>query len=167
MYAQDYDELYPYCYFTTAMTWWGANMIAPSTGPNTYDGAQVYYVLLPYIRNAGIWYCPQIPKSPADHYVDPALGTAATNYEVNCMITMPDYYGPAPNGIGKIPSTSWGSGPVSLGMIADPVSTFFWEDWGQAYTNNAIHNGGTNFGCCDGHAKWIRQGNKTCKGGWW
>ena len=59
------------------------------------------------------------------------------------------------------------TGPVSLGTIPDPTSIFIYEDWGQGYDNGAIHNNGTNFVCCDGHAKWIKQGMKTIKASWW
>ncbi len=163
MYAQDYDECYPYYYFLPSMTWPGADMTPPSTGPNTYDGGLWVAVHMPYVKNSQLWYCAQVKKSPDDHWVDTTTGVAPSNYEVNSMIVILDYWGQA--GKRKIPASYYTSWPVTLGMVSDPSSTFIWEDWGQAYT--AIHVGGTNFACCDGHAKWVRQGMKTCKGGWW
>ena len=62
----------------------------------------------------------------------------------------------------KVPAV----GPVSIGAVVDPTATFIWEDWGQSYSGSAIHCGGTNFVCCDGHAKWQKQGQKAIKGGW-
>jgi len=80
-------------------------------------------------------------------------------------VVLPDYWGPY--GLNKIPAGRYSGGPVTLGMVNDPVKTFIWEDWGQGYTDNAIHNKGTNFACCDGHAKWQKQGRKDIIGGWW
>jgi prepilin-type N-terminal cleavage/methylation domain-containing protein len=168
MYCQDYDECYPYIEYSQ-QTWWASMLTTLNgaatgqSGPNYYDGAQCYYMLMPYVKNTQLWYCPQIPKSPADHYVDSTMQCAPTNYEVNCMITLPDLYQSMSS------KFSWENGPfcpVTLAQIQSPAAVFIWEDWGQAYPNNAIHNGGTDFACCDGHAKWVRQGDKECMGGW-
>jgi prepilin-type processing-associated H-X9-DG protein len=102
-----------------------------------------------------------VDKDPGDHAKDPTTGVAPTNYGVNCAITMPCYW--------RSLGGKWGNypvGPVGLGQINNPAAVFIWEDWGQAYTDGAIHNRGTNFACCDGHAKWIRQGQKAIFGGW-
>ena len=156
MYAQDYDEMYPYAYCTSSMTWPYGVL---TTGSNNYydGGPWVSCYLTPYVKNSQVWYCAQTSKSPSDHWSDPALGRVPTNYEINAMVVMADLY------------TSKGAtaGPVSLGAVADPVVTFIWEDWGQSYSGAAIHCGGTNFACCDGHAKWQKQGRKEIKGGWW
>ncbi len=155
MYAQDYDECYPYYYYVAAMTWPGGFLVSDGS-PNTYDGAIWTTVLGPYIKNSQLWYCPGVKKTVEDHYVDPATGVSPSNYEVNAFIVVPDYW----YAKGKVPS----GGPVSLGKVADPSATFIWEDWGQA--TEPIHNLGTNFACCDGHAKWQKKGNKAIKGGW-
>lgn len=38
MYAQDYDECYPYYYFLSSWTWPFGYLVAPLSGANTYDG---------------------------------------------------------------------------------------------------------------------------------
>jgi prepilin-type processing-associated H-X9-DG protein len=90
------------------------------------------------------------------------MGCAPTTYHQNSMVMVPDYW----KALGKGVPATYGGGPVSLAALGSPSSTFIWEDWGQGYANNAIHNNGTNFCCADGHAKWIKQGSKTIAGGW-
>ncbi len=162
MYAQDYDELYPYIYYLSGWTWPYGNLVAPLSGPNTYDGGPYVSVLHPYVKNSQIWYCAQVNKDPADHWDDPVTGKAPTNYSVNSMVVMPDLWRSYGGKWASVPS-----GPTSLGSVRDPVATFIWEDWGQAYSEGAIHNKGTNFACCDGHAKWQRQGQKGLIGSPW
>ena len=160
MYCEDYDETYPYYYYTASMAWPFGVMLPPQSGPNTYDGGPWTYPLAPYIKNTGIWYCATSPRDPGDHSKDTATGVSPTNYGINSMVVMPDYW----ISIGKTPPRG---GPVTLGSVVDPTKTFLWEDWGQGYSNGAIHCGGTNFGCCDGHAKWQKQGRKDIIAMWW
>ena len=162
MYAQDYDETWPYAYYIASITWPYGQLVAPLSGANTYDGGPWVTVLNPYVKNSQLWYCAQVKRSPADHWVDPTTNLAPTNYEVNSMVVMPDYWQSLGGKWATVPC-----GAVPLGAIVSPSATFIWEDWGQAYANNAIHNNGTNFVCCDGHAKWQRQGQKNIVGGWW
>jgi len=160
MYCQDYDDTYPYAYYTASMTWPYGYLLAPQSGPNTYDGSPWTYRLVPYIKNTGIWFCAVSPRDPGDQAKDPTTGVSNCNYSINSMVVLPDYW----ISIGKaLPQ----GGPVSLGSVVNPSATFLWEDWGQGYTNGAIHCGGTNFCCCDGHAKWQKQGRKDIIGGWW
>jgi prepilin-type N-terminal cleavage/methylation domain-containing protein len=172
MYCQDYDEFYPYFCFYPTWTWpYGYLLANPpaasplSSSPNTYDGAVAYYALMPYVKNSGLWYCPQVARNPGDCYADPNMGTPpvpATTYHQNSMIMVPDYWVAFHKGV---PATHTG-GPVSMAEVGNPSTVFLWEDWGQGYSGFAIHEGGTNFCCCDGHAKWIKQGMKTVSGGW-
>jgi prepilin-type N-terminal cleavage/methylation domain-containing protein len=160
MYADDYDETYPYIYYVSGMAWPYGTLIAPSSGPNTYDGSPWTYVLASYVKNDKIWFCQSCPTYPPDHYVDPTLGHTPTNYSANSMVLIPAYW----YSIGK---TSCAPYPVHIGSVVNPSATFIWEDWGQAYSDKAIHVGGTNFAVCDGHAKWQKQGRKDIIGGWW
>lgn len=203
MYANDWDETYPYIPMTEATSQGLANMLPPLTaayeggnGPdypfkNQWDGGIWVPVLWSYVLDRNVWFCPSAPRDPADHLKDwtiptsgtnPGYGKALTNYEINAMIVMPEWYrnlavgqkGAIPGGYvggvqtamnAKIPL----SGPITLAMIADPSVTMLWEDYGQAYPYGMAtsHAGGTDFGVCDGHAKWVRQGLKTITGGWW
>jgi prepilin-type processing-associated H-X9-DG protein len=169
MYAQDYDELFPYMYYVPSMTWPlgfllsnPPNSTPVSTSPNTYDGSSCYYQLMPYVKNTQMWFCLQVPKNPGDCWVNPTTNLPPTTYHVNSMVVIGDYW----KALGKGVPSYYGGGPVSLGDVGSASTTFLWEDWGQGYNGLAIHNGGTNFLCCDGHAKWIRQGMKTVTGGW-
>jgi hypothetical protein len=163
MYGDDYDETYPYAYYIPSMAWPGGMLVSPLSGPNLYDGGLWVSRLLPYVKNQRIWYCKSVSDSPPDHWVDPSLGCPPTNYAINAMIVLTDFwpvYNPARFG-GCTP------GPLKFGRVADPTKTFLWEDWGQAYTGKATHMDGTNFACCDGHAKGQRQGRKDIIGQWW
>jgi prepilin-type N-terminal cleavage/methylation domain-containing protein len=162
MYAQDYDETYPYLHYLASMPWPCGNLVAPLSGPNTYDGSPWVAVHLPYVKNNQIWFCATSPLDPPDHWKDPATGKAPTNYSVNSMVVMPCYWQSLGGKWATVPP-----GPVSLGMVVNPCATFIWEDWGQGYNNGAVHVGGTNFAVCDGHAKWQKQGVKNIIGGWW
>jgi len=162
MYAQDYDECYPYMYFTSASTWPFGNLVAPLSGANTYDGGPYVAILGAYVKNSQLWFCAQLQKDPPDHWDDPATGKAPTNYGVNSMILYPDLWRSYGGKWASVPP-----GPTSLGGVRDPVATFIWEDWGQAYSEGAVHNNGTNFACCDGHAKWQKQGQKGIIGQPW
>jgi len=162
MYADDHDETYPYFFYVPSMAWPGVNLVAPLSGPNLYDGGLWIAKLLPYTKNGQLGFCMSVAKDPPDHWVDPTTGHAPTNYSINAMVVMPDYW-PAmnPAKFGNVPP-----GPCTIGKVKNPTATFIWEDWGQAYSGGATHMGGTNFVCCDGHAKWLKdlggiKGNQT------
>lgn len=160
MYAEDYDETYPYLYYTADMVWPYGYLLPPQSGANVWDSGPFTYMITPYVKSAGIWYCACSPKDPGDHAKDPNTGVAPANYSINSMVVMTDYW------ISIRKAVPHG-GPVRIGDVADPTKVFMWEDWGQAYAGGAIHVGGTNFGCCDGHAKWVKQGSKAIVAGWW
>jgi len=161
MYAQDYDETYPYLYYLAGWPWPYGMMLPPQSGENTYDGSPWVSVLQPYVRNNKVWFCKSTGEDPGDHWKDPFTGKAPTNYSINSMVVMPDYWRCFP----KFASIS--GGPVTMSRVRDPAATFIWEDWGQAYDGGAIHCGGTNFACLDGHAKWQKQGRKDIIARWW
>ncbi len=161
MYCQDYDETYPFWGWTSAVAWPYGKLLAAypdlvtvGSSPNTYDGSPWTYLLAPYIKNNQLWYCPSAPKDPADMYKDPTTGRAPTNYHGNAFIFLPLAF----------TSKTGLTGPATLAAVTNPTETFIWEDWGQGYTDGAVHVSGTNFACCDGHAKWQKQGQKTIKG---
>jgi len=160
MYAQDYDEAYPYWGYVGSMTWPYGNLLAPLSGANTYDGGPWVACHLPYVKDSKVWFCATPSKDPPDHWKSPSTGVSPTNYQINSMVVLPEYW----RALGKAPA---GYGPVCMAQVANPSVTFVWEDWGQAYGNGAIHMLGTNFACLDGHAKWQKQGRKEIIGGWW
>jgi prepilin-type N-terminal cleavage/methylation domain-containing protein/prepilin-type processing-associated H-X9-DG protein len=166
MYLQDWDETYPYIPYVNETTapWPYGQLASPLSGPNTYDGGPYVAALNRYVNNRYIWFCATAPKDPPDHAKDSLTHAAPTNYSINSMITVPEYW----RALHKLSTDSPYApyGPVTAAMIKDPASVFIWEDWGQAYVAGALHAGGTNFACCDGHAKWQMQGGKLIRGSW-
>lgn len=141
MYSQDYDERMPLKYFTTgvsgAIKYPGGNSSAHSIWP-----LPVY----PYINNIQIFNCPSYSFKWSGNY----SGTSA--YGIS------DYIDGA-----------------ALADIDEPAATIltadtFTEEDGMSYRISRTisltpggkvraavsdrHNGGANFGFCDGHAKW-------------
>jgi prepilin-type N-terminal cleavage/methylation domain-containing protein/prepilin-type processing-associated H-X9-DG protein len=138
MYAQDYDECWP----KVPGAWGGA------PGNGVYGGwvwyptfgapSQGYFdvtrgALYPYVRNKQIYICPDDFSGSGNSYemngLLPGLSvnTAARPAETPLLI---------PERCGNIDSANDGYFAVNI----DPVAM--------------NHNGGANFGFCDGHAKW-------------
>jgi prepilin-type N-terminal cleavage/methylation domain-containing protein/prepilin-type processing-associated H-X9-DG protein len=207
MYANDWNETLPYVPIQEGTSGGLANLLPPLDAAtegasgydrpfkNQWDGSLWVPILMPYVKNREVWYCPSAPRDPADHLDDlstgyysgtgsttnpkvwntnPYYGKAPTNYDINAMIVMPEWYRYSLQSgqKGQIPlddPTISTSGPVTLAMIKDPGGTMLWEDYGQAYPYGKAtsHAGGTNFSACDGHVEWVRQGLKRIKAGWW
>ena len=144
-YKQDYDETWPFMYWTAA-TSWQPNFNA---SPN-YWGGQI----APYIKNLQIFFCPS------------NTGRGSTNYIYN----------------GYLACTAGGTAsPRADAGIAFPAATIAIGETGDGWwcidngsttqitspPNNApgrlndLHNGGCNFGYCDGHAKWLNKQSWT------
>jgi len=149
-YAQDYDE----------------TMVANSLAVYDFtapDGTAIHivpqaamlwmYLVYPYVKNVQVYTCPS--------YTD---GWSASSYDGSC-------------GYGK---NTW-LGNLSMARIDEPVNTilivdsnYYLSDWdtrtdadASSGSDNADpprdqHNGGANYGFCDGHAKWLAGG----KAGW-
>ncbi len=152
MYAQDYDELYPYDAQPRG--------VDPGSGrENMWDGSPYVAVLQPYCGNRQLWFCPSAPRDPENHAKIGPDGKAPTNYQINSFIACPNFWS----------TKSWfpyHPGPVSMGEIENSSQTFIWED---NYESKDIHHGGANFACCDGHAKWQKHGlaEHAITGNWW
>ena len=149
-YVADSDGTYPYDLGPRAPK--GAGDGASPDGTNRWDGAPCVVVLAPYIGNAQLAYCPSVTTQPAD------LGPQ-TNYEVNAMIVINTFGGTArPH-----------AGPVTDADIPNPSNVFIFQDsFGDGTGSN--HNGGRNFACCDGRAKWQKlglSGDDVIHSRWW
>ena len=139
-YAQDYDEtMVP-----------GAGM-----GPGGAWNPAWYEIIQPYLKNTQVYHCPSC---------------SSTN--------MPGVYsGPQyPVNYGLNANVSWYGGSAKLAAITAPANQILigemnGGDW-ECYPSNAttaadqwynptinginnLHNGGSNFSYCDGHAKWV------------
>jgi len=158
MYTQDYDEMLPRIYRNAAP----ATMVYP--GGRASSGLMWYGVLYPYVKNIQIYNCPSDPYRWSGNY------TGKMTYGMSYRV---------------------GDGDTILGDIKSPATTFLMgdshEDPGvssQSYyiTSSPVmdgtlyrsvipdrHNGGANFGLCDGHAKWlkVRYGSHSFPGYQW
>jgi prepilin-type N-terminal cleavage/methylation domain-containing protein/prepilin-type processing-associated H-X9-DG protein len=141
-YAQDYDErmVHNYSYMPTgvALYWW-------------------YDVLQPYMKSVQITQCPSTSGSAGTYtylrppgYPNPAL----LCYAVNAMyISMGSGNGIALGSIDAPAETVW-----IVDSRASELNAANRTDWGatDGIGNIAkVHNDGSNWGFCDGHAKWM------------
>jgi len=130
MYAQDYDEAYPCVSHASGYDWWQP--------------------LHAYVRNAQIFRCPAYRAAASD---------PATDYLLNGLfahgLCMAQFDEPASQICIAVRDPNW-----------DETGYHPWPDdgssWGDlsAYSEFAVaigkdvHNGGSNYGFGDGHAKW-------------
>jgi prepilin-type N-terminal cleavage/methylation domain-containing protein/prepilin-type processing-associated H-X9-DG protein len=143
MYVQDYDEAVPDYYFKYTL---------PADSPYGYPGgwARALDVLMPYIKNNEVRFC------PSDNY--------RLRYRMN--------YGYNYNYLGQWPGASRGA--AKLGDIDRPSETLCFGESAAGYdviypptasleslwsTRQSFdrHNQGVNYSFCDGHAKWISR----------
>jgi len=138
MYAQDYDETYPRVNHTTGYDWWQP--------------------LYPYVKNS------QMFRTPAYRA---AASEPQTDYLLNGLFahgaSMAQFEQPAEQVCIAIRAQSCGE----TGYHPWPDDLTSWDD-PSAYTElkshiaTALHNGGSNYGFADGHAKWY-QWEQTAK----
>lgn len=143
MYAQDYDERLPYASTWGDLPW------------HTY--------LQPYIKNNQILTCPSKPKLTQGY---------GWNYQNFGSITGDPLYGAgsslasiiSPSEtilIGDNPDSDWGTGGVDIygPYQLNPIGSITHN---PAEANVAFrHNGGGNYGFCDGHGKWLSRADAT------
>lgn len=123
----------------------------PSERSNRWDGAPVIPVLMPYIRNEGLWICPAVARSIPEN-------GPGTNYQVNAFIAVNSIPG------GGRPH----AGPVTLADVVNPPRIKIWQDfWNRGL---GTHRDGGNYACVDGHVKWqksIPGGGGFIVARWW
>jgi len=187
MYVQDYDERMP------TWSYWVNNNPDADTGNALYGqtdpnggGYKYHYngwdnLVGPYVKNRGIFHCPD-EFGPGPDYnntgADNSGITGTLNYAINGRLS-----GHSWNGwhqTAKLSAIQWPATAILIsedcaysstaGVRADNNNDGSGE-WGwtgdqkqalviQAYTNAqpgplAMHNGGSNYGFTDGHAKWF------------
>jgi prepilin-type N-terminal cleavage/methylation domain-containing protein/prepilin-type processing-associated H-X9-DG protein len=147
MYVQDYDGAYPLAWYEKAQ--WGFDV-----------------VLFPYVKNYQIYECPSNKVTPRfwSGYQKMGLGPIPGSYALNGDLT-------ARAGKGD-------RAGLTDSAVVNPADTIFiteiWDTRGkqkagpehEIFTGNKndvctripfnIHQGGSNFAFCDGHAKWQR-----------
>ncbi len=142
MYAQDYDETLPFRYFST-----GVSGSVHYPGGGTSSGMIWPMPVYPYVNNIQIFNCPSYKYKWNGNYTGLAAYGISNHIDGHSLAD-----------IGK---------PAETILLADS----YCEPGGSAqsyYVNRTIyftgtfardiipdrHNGGANFGLCDGHAKW-------------
>ncbi|MBM3471923.1 MAG: DUF1559 domain-containing protein [Armatimonadetes bacterium] len=156
MYAQDYDETFPYCCAPTARTtspnldllpWWRpANVAATDI---RYDG-----LLAPYIKNRQLWVCPSNQGRSVNGYATPRQllqGSGGCTGQTMARVLYPAE---------KILA---GDGLSTRGYCGPNRSTacngrWGWGDGSQAARDGfRMHNDGTNMAYVDGHVKFQKS----------
>jgi len=136
MYLQDYDEMYPGAAAATSGSGFAASggyvgaWIYKAAGASVYDvtGGAIY----PYVRNAQIYLCP----------------SKGTSFNLGCTYEMTGNL--AWQSEGAVEDTA-GTAILGEQTCDDGVGSAI--DDGGGFTK---HNGGSNFGFVDGHAKWVQ-----------
>ena len=160
LYADDYDECFP-CY--NAVNHNGSEWYDWVTSP-TYGFSfwSPFISVYPYYKNAKLLICPSQAKPTASA---PSFRVAYWNMDGNNY----DYsssYG-MNSGISTSNGDPWAPSPVSLAQL-QTTGNFILLTEGNTPQTDCItgphqteirHNGGSNFGFCDGHAKYIKCPN--------
>ena len=131
MYSQDYDTKYPFTYWN-------------GPPPPPWNGVWVYWyqLIMPYVKNNQIFYCPSYggAVSPDYSYGMPWWYASTSDTAIAAMT-----YGAA--GTVMIAETPWG--------VLDGPSFFASYQYTPAPGRlRDQHNDGLNLGYADGHAKW-------------
>ncbi len=140
MYAQDYDQRFPLA------VWYN-------------ESGQWYNAIPPYIKNEQIFYCPT--QGPLNN---PPSIAGGRSYEYNgyglvYQLARPGgqvstTYGGAPLSHVRAPAETWLLAEIDdegNGAFRRPASNM----WGYSRMDFDVHNGGSNYAFCDGHAKWL------------
>ncbi|NUP99510.1 MAG: DUF1559 domain-containing protein [Armatimonadetes bacterium] len=140
-YAQDYDQVYPLCYYTTRWEPWFT-----SSNDAAYKGE-----LAPYIKNTQIWICPSaLSKNNCSYIYNGWLSgkAEAAIPSTADYVAMADSYNDA----------IWAVDGTSRVLPGPPF-----DNNPRRLTDR--HNEGANFVYIDGHVKW--QANSGFKASWW
>jgi prepilin-type N-terminal cleavage/methylation domain-containing protein/prepilin-type processing-associated H-X9-DG protein len=159
MYAADHKDSFPYTLYNT---WSGGY-------PCNHVYNWIYYVL-PYVMNGQIFVCPSVKDLGADNapYGNFKADVKRSGYAGNNVVF--GYKGNRGAMTSQITNSSQvimiGDAGVNYNLINNPYA--YWEASTQSYYGTpasyhwptyAVHNEGTNFGYCDGHAKWMKWEN--------
>ncbi len=137
MYASDNDQRFPIQY--------GSYGQSPSWAEAVH----------PYIKNYQLWFCPD-EKSPM--YM--ANGFPRPSYSLSGNVSCGWYCAPVAQTL--IPSPAAIVALASMQSTYDSPRLMSGGDWNYAYPRSQYgrcwerHNGGENYGFCDGHAKWMK-----------
>jgi len=158
MYTQDFDEMLPGQYYDANASG-GEN-----AGDYTWRSA-----ILPYVKNAQIFQCPSKRMTTTfngglDYGTNGGYGVNAVHWAANSPTPPPGQS----DGDVQYPATCIFLGETEGSeAFANDGSNTHYADGGSAWasTANDRHNGVSNFGFCDGHAKAMPASKVACETG--
>jgi len=143
MYAQDYDEFHPYCYF----------IAAPGFDDGvSREGYTMMSGLMPYVKNAQIFKCPSL-KSANTTYTHTNNVQIVSDYSFSCYYV---WSGGATNAALR-DETFENVDPSAVVMMSSYTGGY--RTWVPYWTQPYEHNDGANITFADGHAKWVSKSN--------
>ncbi|MEN6549082.1 MAG: prepilin-type N-terminal cleavage/methylation domain-containing protein [Armatimonadia bacterium] len=138
MYAQDYDECYPYVNHDLGYDWWQP--------------------MQPYVKNAQMFRCPAYKATSSEPQTDYLLnGLFAHGWAMSAFETPAEQIAIAIRKQG-VNETGYHPWPDDGTSWSDPSAYSEFE----THIAKDVHNGGANYGFADGHAKWL-QWNSTVR----
>jgi prepilin-type N-terminal cleavage/methylation domain-containing protein/prepilin-type processing-associated H-X9-DG protein len=177
-YAQDYDECLP-----GTPTWCNTGATAPGSPAGYYGNEaarmQVFVLVQPYIKNWQLFACPSA-KNLGDRGSGCAAGvgthidrgwvpnTFMYHYGYNeCVMNSWRNDGNNFTGCHKLSAATQVSQDILIADAGCGLINWDWTwglprvaganaSWGSTDPNTARHNGGSNLGIMDGHAKWVK-----------
>ena len=143
MYAQDYDEIHPVCYFIPA---------AGFDDGVSQEGYTMMSAVMPYVKNAQIFKCPSL-KSANTTYTHTNGVKIASDYSFSCYYV---WSGGATNAALR-DETFADVDPSAVVMMSTYFGTY--RTWVPYWSCPWEHNDGANICFADGHAKWVAKSN--------
>ncbi len=182
MYAQDYDEMYPFVLNYSANWVPGASGLLVNTGDNgkkVLPGVtgqepqfQLVTVVAPYVKNENVWYCPSVGQDWVWEYaVKLGWFKKGTPMRAQGTTYCYDYL--------AVPWRSFDRftfmGGKSLSILREPTRWPMLFDEPDGFSNNPVdppadavpHSGGLNVAYGDGHAKYYRMGTTGPEAAYW
>ncbi len=156
MYAQDYDEKLCWCCVPETRSNDPDNNTLPDwrPGSNTVTSQRYNGLIMPYIKNRQIFYCPSVPLGINSYAVPRQIfqGNSGCRGQMLAVIPLPAEHVMISDGAG----TRGLCGP-NRSSKRDTCGGI----WGGAENQTFIdryerHNGGSNIAFIDGHVKWQR-----------
>jgi len=120
-------------------------------------GIKWQHMIEPYMKNSQIYLCPSGDRTYGSGSV--ATSHYGWNYQYLSFFpssavaaTLAEVTRPAETiMIGECGPGGWG------GVVYAPASASWKATYTDVYNRPSIHSGGSNYGFCDGHAKWLRD----------
>jgi prepilin-type N-terminal cleavage/methylation domain-containing protein/prepilin-type processing-associated H-X9-DG protein len=173
MYASDYDQYFPRCGWNDGGTYDG--QLIPNMTVCRNTGATVVWngVIMPYVKNTGVYRCPSDPYTRGVSYIynqeimwRSGGGNPQSHPAKDSAIPAPaEAFALADGGVGanrdgtsvglaaNTPQGTWYPIDVQCGDYTEPRS---WDRLANRFEAGRTHAKGANFLFFDGHVKWSR-----------